>query len=67
MKSAHAHLNITRQEWQAMLADFGKALDKFKIPAREQKELVAIVNSTRSDMFTTIDKRPDHFSLDEGK
>jgi hemoglobin len=50
MKTAHAHLNITGREWQAMLTDFGKTLDKFKVPAREQKELVAIVNSTKSDI-----------------
>lgn len=33
-----------------MLADFGKTLDKFKVPAAEQGELVAIVNSTKGDI-----------------
>jgi len=43
-------LNITEKEWQAMLADFKKVLDKFKVPAQEQKELFAIVESTKKDI-----------------
>lgn len=50
MKSSHAHLNITEREWQAMLTDFRATLDHFKVPAAEQEELVAIVNSTRPDI-----------------
>ncbi len=33
-----------------MLADFKKVLDKFKVPAQEQKELFAIVESTKKDI-----------------
>lgn len=50
MKEAHKHLNVTEREWQAMLADFKKTLDKFKVPEREQKELFAIVESTKADI-----------------
>lgn len=50
MKTAHAHLNISEREWQAMLADFGKTLNKFKVPAAEQRELIDIVNSTKSQI-----------------
>ena len=50
MKAAHAHLNISEKEWQAMLADFRKTLDKFSVPAAEQGELIAIVNSTKADI-----------------
>jgi len=50
MKEAHARLNITEKEWQAMLADFRKTLDKFSVPAAEQDELVAIVNGTKADI-----------------
>lgn len=50
MKTSHAHLNITEPEWQAMLADFRATLDKFKVPAAEQGELVAIVNGTKPDI-----------------
>ena len=50
MKESHAHLNITEKEWQAMSADFKKVLDKFKVPAQEQKELFVIVESTKKDI-----------------
>ena len=50
MKQAHAHLNITEKEWQAMGADFKKVLDKFKVPEQEQKELFAIVETTKKDI-----------------
>ncbi len=50
MAETHAHLKITSREWEAFLDDFKQALDKFAVPAREQVELIAIVNSTRSDI-----------------
>lgn len=50
MKEAHAHLNITEAQWDAMVADFRKTLDKFKVPAKEQEELIAIVGSTKKDI-----------------
>jgi hemoglobin len=52
MKDAHAHLNITDREWDAMVADFRKTLDAFKVPAAEQQELIAIVATTRPDIVT---------------
>jgi hemoglobin len=50
MKASHAHLNISEKEWQEMLADFRRTLDKFSVPAAEQGELVTIVNSTKTDI-----------------
>lgn len=50
MKEAHAHLDVTEREWQAMRADFKKVLDKFKVPEQEQKELFEIVESTKKDI-----------------
>ena len=50
MKESHQHLNITENEWQAMRADFKKVLDKFKVPAQEQRELIVIVESTKKDI-----------------
>ncbi|MBI4263840.1 MAG: group 1 truncated hemoglobin [Acidobacteria bacterium] len=50
MKAAHEHLNITEAQWQAMVADFRVALDKFKVPQKEQQELIAIVGSTKGDI-----------------
>ncbi len=50
MLDSHAQLKITSKEWEAFLDDFQQTLDKFKVPAGEQGELKAIVNSTRSDI-----------------
>jgi hemoglobin len=50
MKESHQHLDITEKEWQAMGADFKKVLDKFKVPEQEQKELFAIVETTKKDI-----------------
>jgi len=52
MKTSHAHLNIGPAEWDAMVVDFRKTLDKFKVPAAEQGELIAIVGSTRPEIVT---------------
>jgi hemoglobin len=50
MLDSHAQLKITSKEWEAFLDDFQQTLDKFRVPAEEQGELKAIVNSTRSDI-----------------
>jgi len=50
MKESHTKFHITQMEWDALLVDFGASLDKFKVPAAEQKELVAIVESTKPDI-----------------
>jgi hemoglobin len=50
MIDSHRHLNITPQEWDAFMADFQQTLDKFKVPAVEQAELRAIVESTYGDI-----------------
>ncbi|MBI5576973.1 MAG: group 1 truncated hemoglobin [Deltaproteobacteria bacterium] len=50
MKESHQHLNISEKEWQSMLVDFKAVLYKFKVPEQEQKELFAIVDSTKKDI-----------------
>jgi len=53
MKEAHAHLNITEREWQAMIADLKKSLAKFEVPEKEQAEILAIVESTKGQIVVT--------------
>ena len=43
-------LNISEREWQAMVADFRKSLNKFKVPRAEQNELIALVDTTKNDI-----------------
>ncbi len=50
MQESHTHLNITEQEWQAMMADFEATLDHFGVPDQEKEELIAIVESTKGDI-----------------
>lgn len=50
MKESHAGFQITQKEWDALLVDFRASLDKFKVPAAEQSELVAIVESTKPEI-----------------
>jgi hemoglobin len=47
---SHRHLNITPTEWEAFMDDFQQTLDKCRVPAAEQAELKAIVNSTYGDI-----------------
>jgi len=53
MKEFHAHLDIGGQEWQALVADFRRAMNNFRVPWKEQDELVAIVESTKKDILVT--------------
>jgi hemoglobin len=48
MEESHRHLRITAGEWQAFLDDLQQTLDKFAVPAAEQAEVKALVESTRS-------------------
>jgi hemoglobin len=50
MAESHKDLKITGKEWEAFMDDVRLTLDKFKVPAEEQGELKAIVDSTRSDI-----------------
>jgi hemoglobin len=50
MVDSHAHLGITAPEWQAFLDDFQQTLDQFNVPPAEQRELFAIVESTKKDI-----------------
>jgi hemoglobin len=50
MKESHVHLNISEKEWQAMLSDFRRVLNNYAVPAKEQQELITIVESTKNDI-----------------
>ena len=53
MVDTHQHLNITPGEWDAFMDDFQQTLNKFEVPAPEQAELKAIVQSTYGDIVVT--------------
>ncbi|HYO07879.1 MAG TPA: group 1 truncated hemoglobin [Tepidisphaeraceae bacterium] len=47
MKAAHAGKHITNPEFDATIGDLKATLDKLGVPTDEQKELLAIIESTR--------------------
>ncbi len=50
MSDSHRDLKITETEWLSFMEDFQLTLDKFLVPALEQQELRAIVESTKADI-----------------
>jgi hemoglobin len=52
MKSAHAGMGIQSSHFNALVQDLGKALNKFRVPGREQRELVALLAPTKKDIVT---------------
>jgi hemoglobin len=47
IKNTHAGMHISNPEFDAAVGDLKATLDKLQIPNKEQKELLAIVESTR--------------------
>ena len=52
IKSSHAGLQIGNPEFDAAIGDVKASLDKLQIPNKEQKELLAILESTRPQIVT---------------
>jgi hemoglobin len=50
IKAAHEDRHISNAEFDAALGDLKSTLDKLKVPNMEQKELLAIVESTRPEI-----------------
>jgi hemoglobin len=50
MKLAHAGLKIADDEFTALVEDLKGALDKFKVPQAEQKELLGALASMKADV-----------------
>ena len=50
MKTAHAGLGISNADWDALVGDLGKSLDKFKVKKADQKALVALLAPMKGDV-----------------
>jgi hemoglobin len=50
IRSAHAAMHIANAEFDAALGDIKASLDRLQIPNKEQKELLAIIESTRPEI-----------------
>src|SRR5450432_2933758 len=50
MKTVHSGMHIHSRHFNALVQDLGMALHKFKVPAKEQHELVAILAPLKGDI-----------------
>jgi hemoglobin len=50
MKEAHAGMSVTSGEFDALVDDLVKTLKHFKVPGREQGELLAILGPLKSEI-----------------
>jgi hypothetical protein len=64
MKTAHAAMGITTEDFNALVDDLKKSLDKFKVGSKEQQDLLAILGPMekghrRDAVATSRTFRPD--------
>ena len=50
MKTTHAGMRITNDEFNALVQDLVAALDKFNVPAKEKNELLALLAPMKKDI-----------------
>src|ERR1700676_4658687 len=48
METAHTGLNITEEDWNISVKALGDTLNKFKVPAREQGEVISAIAGLKS-------------------
>ncbi|MFO1205452.1 MAG: group 1 truncated hemoglobin [Burkholderiales bacterium] len=52
MRTAHAELGVSGGEFNALVEDLVRSLNKFKVPAQEQKELLAVLGPMKTAIVT---------------
>ena len=52
IQSAHADMHISNPEFDAVVGDLKVSLDRLQVPNLEQKDLLAIIESTRPEIVT---------------
>jgi hemoglobin len=50
MKTAHKGLGITGEDWDIAVKHLGATLAKFKVPEKEQKEVVSALSGLKADI-----------------
>lgn len=51
LKEAHGHLNVSEKEWQELIKIFRDSMNSFNVPATEQGEIIAIIESTKGQII----------------
>ena len=52
MKSAHAGMGVNSNHFNALVQDLQKTLKKFKVPKKEQGELLAVLGPMKKDIVS---------------
>ena len=52
MKSVHAGMGVRNKDFDALVGDLVKSLNKFKVPKAEQKEIASVLLPMRKDIVT---------------
>lgn len=52
MKTAHAGMGVKAEDFDALVGDLKKSLDKFKVPAKEQGELLGALGPMKTEIVT---------------
>jgi hemoglobin len=50
MKTAHTGMKITEEQFNALVEDLVKSLDKFNVAEKEKQELLGILGGTKGDI-----------------
>jgi len=50
MKAAHKGMGVSNKDWDALVEDLVKALNKFKVPKQEQQELLGLLGPMKKDV-----------------
>jgi len=51
MKDAHQHLLVNEKEWNELKVIFRDSMNSFKVPQKEQNEIIGIIESTKGDIL----------------
>ena len=52
MKTAHAGMGVTDDDFNALVGDLVATLDKFKVPEKEKGELLSVLGPMKKDIVT---------------
>jgi hemoglobin len=58
MGDTHRNLDITEDEWSAFMDDLHQSLARFQVPAEEERDVVAIVESTKDGIVVVPPLQP---------
>lgn len=51
MKAAHTGMHLTEADFNALAENTAKAMDKFKVPAKEKDEVMTMLGSLKGDVI----------------